>query len=206
MTIIIRATKRFILASPPLARYSVGPMSSSCLCDKCSALCCRYFVLEIDTPETRRAYDDIRWYLVHENVFVFIEKKKWYLGIYSRCKHLQVDNRCGIYETRPKICREYSTDNCDYHGGEYDWDILFSSAEQLEKYGKEKLAEERLKARKKSEKQRIIDKKKKPKPRTRPLPKLRPSLMLGPALAGRGGNGNGKGSARGMSLPVLRGG
>ena len=178
-------------------------MSSSCLCDKCSALCCRYFVLEIDTPETRRAYDDIRWYLIHENVFVFIEKKKWYLGIYSRCKHLQVDNRCGIYETRPKICREYSTDNCDYHGGEYDWDILFSSAEQLERYGKEKLAEARAKARKRDQKRKT--KTVKGKPKTRRLPKLRPSLMLGPALSGRLGNGHGRGDGmRGTSLPVLR--
>lgn len=180
-------------------------MSSSCLCDQCSALCCRYFVLEIDTPETRRAYDDIRWYLIHENVFVFIEKKKWYLGIYSRCKHLQMDNRCGIYETRPKICREYSTDNCDYHGGEYDWDILFSSAEQLERYGKEKLAEARAKARKRI--QKPGGREKKPKPRRSRLPKLKPSLMLGPALSkSRNGNGNGRGAAlRGMSLPVLRG-
>ena len=180
-------------------------MSSSCLCDQCSALCCRYFVLEIDTPETRRAYDDIRWYLIHENVFVFIEKKKWYLGIYSRCKHLQVDNRCGIYETRPKICREYSTDNCDYHGGEYDWDILFSSAEQLQQYGKEKLAEDRAKARKRTQKQGAREKK--PKPRPSRLPKLKPSLMLGSALTGgRNGNGTGRGPAlRGMSLPVLRG-
>jgi len=205
MTTVIRSRKRFILASPPLARYSVGPMSSSCLCDQCSALCCRYFVLEIDTPETRRAYDDIRWYLIHENVFVFIEKKKWYLGIYSRCKHLQADNRCGIYQTRPKICREYSTDNCDYHGGEYDWDILFSSAEQLEQYGKERLAEARAKARKRTQKQGGREKKAKPRPSR--LPKLKPSLMLGPALTGaRNGNGAGRGPAlRGMSLPVLRG-
>ena len=180
-------------------------MSSSCLCDQCSALCCRYFVLEIDTPETRRAYDDIRWYLIHENVFVFIEKKKWYLGIYSRCKHLQTDNRCGIYQTRPKICREYSTDNCDYHGGEYDWDILFSSAEQLEQYGKEKLAEARAKARKRT--QKLGGREKKPKSRPSRLPKLKPSLMLGSALSGaRNGNGTGRGPAlRGMSLPVLRG-
>jgi Fe-S-cluster containining protein len=181
-------------------------MSSSCLCDSCSALCCRYFVLEIDAPETRRAYDDIRWYLIHENVFVFIQKKKWYLGIYARCKHLQADNRCGIYLTRPKICREYSTDNCDYHGGEYDWDVLFSSADQLERYGKEKLAEARAKARKRSQKREASsEKKKKAKPRHK-LPKLRPSLMLGPALAGgRNGNGHGRGNVSGMSLPVLRG-
>jgi uncharacterized protein len=197
-------------------------MSSSCLCDQCSALCCRYFVLEIETPETRRQYDDIRWYLVHQNVFVFIEKKKWYLGVYARCKHLQDDNRCGIYDTRPKICREYSTDNCDYHGGEYDWTVLFSSAEQLAAYAEEQLAQRAARLRK----QRLRDqrdKTRKPQPaiarkpqlilarkpaRRRPLPKLRPGLMLGPALTprpnGNGHNGNGNGHSKGIALPILR--
>ena len=103
-------------------------------------MCCRYFALEIDEPETARQFDDIRWYLMHENVVVFIEKRKWYLGVMTRCKNLQEDNRCGIYETRPRICRGYSTDNCEYHGGDYDYEELFTSAEQLEKYGKMKLA------------------------------------------------------------------
>ena len=188
-------------------------MSSSCLCDQCSALCCRYFVLEIDTPETRRQYDDIRWYLVHQNVFVFIEKKKWYLGVYSRCKHLEADNRCGIYHTRPKICREYSTDNCDYHGGEYDWTVLFSSAEQLEAYAEEQLAEralrrlkERRRQREKARKGEVVVQKKRPKPASRRLPKLRPGLMLGPAVSGNGNghaNGNGRALASLRSLPVL---
>jgi len=194
-------------------------MSSSCLCDQCSALCCRYFVLEIETPETRRQYDDVRWYLVHQNVFVFIEKRKWYLGVYSRCKHLQEDNRCGIYETRPRICREYSTDNCDYHGGEYDWTVLFSSAEQLAAYAEEQLAERALK-RLKERRRKERDKTRKPQlttiarkpapPQRRRLPKLRPGLMLGPALTPRpngnnhGTNGNGNGNGKGLALPVLR--
>ncbi|MDB5320376.1 MAG: Flagellin N-methylase [Phycisphaerales bacterium] len=199
-------------------------MSSSCLCDQCSALCCRYFVLEIDTPQTRRQYDDIRWYLVHQNVFVFIEKRKWYLGVYSRCKHLQADNRCGIYETRPKICREYSTDNCDYHGGEYDWQVLFSSAEQLAAYAEEALAEralKRLKERRRQEREKartpqltLVKKPPRPAATRRRLPKLRPGLMLGPALAvGPNGNGNGHGNGQAhgnarrpaslRSLPVL---
>lgn len=110
------------------------------LCDSCSGLCCRYFALPIDNPTTARCYDNIRWYLCHENVVVFIEEKQWYIGIMSRCKHLQPDNRCGIYETRPKVCREYKTDNCDYHGGEYNFEALFTSAEQLEAYAKQKLA------------------------------------------------------------------
>ena len=117
---------------------------ANCLCDKCAALCCRYFALPIDNPETRRQYDDIRWYLVHENVVVFIEKKQWFVGILNRCKHLQQDNRCGIYETRPAICRNYSTENCDYHGGEYDFERLFTSAEQLWEYANEQLRRKRL--------------------------------------------------------------
>ena len=42
----------------------------------------------------------------------------WYLLVHTTCKHLQADNRCGIYHTRPQICRDYSTDNCEY---EDDW-------------------------------------------------------------------------------------
>jgi Fe-S-cluster containining protein len=197
--------------------------AETCLCDQCSALCCRYFVLEIDKPETKRAYDDIRWYLIHENVFVFIEKRKWYLGIYSRCKHLQADNRCGIYLTRPQICRDYSTDNCDYHGGEYDWEVLFSSADQLERYAKEKLAEAREKQRRLKKREMRAEKEstrsetaqqgaaRKPKAAPRKLPRLRPGTILAPMLGLTGGNSrprvvgttaNGKGL---RSLPVLRG-
>lgn len=125
-------------------------MMAGCLCDQCAALCCRYFALPIDNPQSARQYDDIRWYLCHENVVVFIEKKQWYIGFMSRCKHLQPDNRCGIYETRPRICREYSTDNCDFHGGEYNFEQLFTSAEQLHLYAKEQLAKPKRNRRRKS--------------------------------------------------------
>lgn len=109
------------------------------LCDKCSALCCRYIALPIDNPESVKDYDNIRWYLVHENVVVFIEDKQWYVGFFTRCKHLQPDNRCGIYAIRPRICRQYTTDNCDWHGGEYNYEELFTSAEQLRAYAEKKL-------------------------------------------------------------------
>jgi Fe-S-cluster containining protein len=115
-------------------------VESPCLCSQCSGLCCRYFALPIDNPDTARDFDNIRWYLLHENVTIFVEKKQWYIGIANRCKQLKPDNRCGIYETRPKICQVYSTDNCDFHGGEYDFELLFTSAEQLERYAGEKLA------------------------------------------------------------------
>jgi Fe-S-cluster containining protein len=175
-------------------------------------LCCRYFVLEIDKPESRRQFDDVRWYLVHEGTFVFIEKKKWYLGVYARCKHLMADNRCGIYEKRPQICRDYSTENCDYHGGDYGWEKLFSSAEQLEEYAKEKLA--KMAAKKKREKEREAraataakaPEKRVRRKRRRPL--LQPALLQMAALGvggstPRNGHANGNGNGKGIALPVL---
>lgn len=167
----------------------------SCLCDQCAALCCRYFALPIDTPETRKDYDDIRWYLCHENVAVFIEEKTWYVAVMNKCKHLQKDNRCGIYETRPKICRGYSTDNCDYHGGDYGFEKLFTSAEQLWAY-----AHEQLKAKRQ---------KKKPARKAAGAARRKPRLRIpADALANGGGNGaavhNGRGGSNGIALPILR--
>jgi Fe-S-cluster containining protein len=126
---------------PPARQGRTTPMKSESdnLCEKCSGLCCRYFALPLDNPTTPRDYDNIRWYLMHENVIVYIEKRQWYIGILNRCKNLQDDNRCGIYLTRPKICREYTTDNCDWHGGEYDFEKFFTSADQLMEYAKTKL-------------------------------------------------------------------
>lgn len=182
------------------------------MCDKCAALCCRYFALPIDTPETAKEYDDVRWYLVHENVAVFIEKGTWYVAVMNKCRHLLPDNRCGIYETRPRICRKYSTDNCDYHGGEYDYDHLFTSAEQLSEYAREQLAKAREKKRRK--KLRETEAAKKRKPATRRPPRLRVTALA--AAAGNGAvhangaassNGaartNGKANGKTVSLPLL---
>jgi uncharacterized protein len=185
-----------------------------CLCDQCAALCCRYFALPIDNPKTARQYDDIRWYLCHENVVVFIEEKQWYLGIMSRCKHLQPDNRCGIYERRPKVCREYKTDNCDYHGGEYDFERLFTSAEQLEAYAKETLRHRRDRARRKRERQRVEPRSSgRPtrkgnlrRARRRQREKAPPSIMadvLPPIPRNANGNGDSNGNGK-LSLPILR--
>lgn len=104
------------------------------LCEHCTAACCRYIALPIDTPTTRRDFDDIRWFMLHEGVTAYVEDGDWYLNIVTTCRHLQADNRCGIYETRPRVCREYTTDNCEYHGGDYDFQHHFVSPADLEAY------------------------------------------------------------------------
>jgi len=117
-------------------------------CKPCKALCCRYFALPIDKPETAGDFDDLRWYLMHKGVSIFVEDGDWYIQIDNRCKHLQADYRCAIYENRPRICRQYSTANCEYYGGEYDYEHLFKTEEELEAYARAYLRERRARARK----------------------------------------------------------
>jgi Fe-S-cluster containining protein len=122
-----------------LRREDLKPEES--LCDHCSAKCCRYFALPIEEPTTRQDFDYIRWYLLHEGATVFTEEGSWYLLVYAKCKHLQEDHRCGIYFTRPQICRDYSTVNCEY---EDDWvyDRYFETPEQVEEYAEAVLGPE----------------------------------------------------------------
>ncbi len=106
----------------------------SILCEHCAAACCRYIALPIDKPKSRRDYDDIRWYLMHEGVTVFVEEGDWYVQFQARCTSLGADNLCTIYETRPAICRKYEPGECDYSGGTYGYDHLFIHPRQIDKH------------------------------------------------------------------------
>jgi uncharacterized protein len=117
------------------------------LCDQCVALCCRYFALSLDKPEKKRDFEDMRWYILHEDSIIFVEDGEWYLQVNRKCRHLLPDNRCGIYENRPTICRSYKTDACDWHADAYDYDYVFTEPEQLERFAKEYLANQRKKKR-----------------------------------------------------------
>lgn len=118
------------------------------LCDQCVALCCRYFAFEIDKPTTHRDFEDLRWYIFHGDTIIFVEEGRWYVQINRACKALLPDNRCGVYENRPTICREYTTKNCDWHGDDYEYDQLFTEPDQIQRYAKEFLAEQRKRRRK----------------------------------------------------------
>jgi Fe-S-cluster containining protein len=107
--------------------------AGSCLCDHCTGKCCRYFSLPIKTPVTWDDYDEVRWFLAHGQTLVYIEKGVWYLLVMTRCQYLQADNRCGIYLTRPKICREYTTDDCEYDS-DWGFERVFEAPEQIAEY------------------------------------------------------------------------
>ncbi len=103
------------------------------LCEHCTGKCCGYFALPIEKPQSFRDFNFIRWYMMHGEVSVFVEGETWYLMVHAVCKHLQPDNRCGTYDTRPDICREYTTDQCEFDD-DSTYDMLFEAPEQLWEY------------------------------------------------------------------------
>ncbi len=103
------------------------------LCEHCTAKCCRYFALPIETPTELDDFNNIRWYLLHGRCAVFVEDDSWYLMVYADCKHLLDDNRCGIYEDRPGICRKYTTDECEFEDDAV-YEKFFETPEQVWEY------------------------------------------------------------------------
>lgn len=112
-------------------------MESDNPCEGCS-LCCRYVALEIDKPTTKSDMDQIRWYLIHKNVWVFVDNDNtWNIQFNTPCEKLD-KHLCSIYETRPQICRDYSTENCERYGEGDPFKLLFKTEEDLLKWLKEK--------------------------------------------------------------------
>jgi uncharacterized protein len=109
------------------------------LCSYCTAKCCRYFALPLDEPNEPQDFDFMRWFLLHEAASIFVDGQTWYLLVHTTCKHLQADHRCGIYHTRPQICRDYSTSECEYDEDTV-YDMYFETAEQMAEYVEAKLA------------------------------------------------------------------
>ena len=107
------------------------------VCKKCG-VCCKHVALEIDKPTNKEDYNDILWYLLHEDVSVYIEDGEWHIEFTSKCKALGDDNKCNFYEDRPKICRSYSSCSCVNNGEGEPHDIKFDSADDFLKYMKEK--------------------------------------------------------------------
>ena len=121
-------------------------------CHLCTARCCKYFAFEIDTPTTKRDYDYIRWYLMHEAIVVWVQDQDWYIEIRTVCKHLQPDHTCGIYDSRPKVCRDYGApgEPCEYFTDDLEYDLFFDSDTKFDAWTQTQLAKKQKKRTKKN--------------------------------------------------------
>ncbi len=126
----VKRPRRARTTAPNHTPIMQHPQCAQCL----PAKCCRYFSLEVDTPRSKRDYDDLLWMLAHEHVSVYVEDRAWYLMIHTQCQFLDTDtNLCGIYDTRPHMCREHSVDDCEWHGP-YDFEQHFRSYDALKRW------------------------------------------------------------------------
>lgn len=106
-------------------------------CKGCNGQCCKYVVVEIDTPKTLEDFEDIKWYVCHKNVNVYVEEDgSWNVEFITDCQFLDKNHLCTIYERRPKICREYSQNECHFYNPG-DEPFIFRVIEDVEIYIKE---------------------------------------------------------------------
>ncbi len=109
-------------------------------CASCKgATCCTYITQQIDTPRTQQDFSNLLWQVSHQGVHAFRDEGIWYLLFEGRCTHLQADGRCGIYETRPQVCRDHSNDYCELDAPrEEGFDLHFKGYDELLEYCKKK--------------------------------------------------------------------
>ena len=82
------------------------------LCGRCTK-CCEYVNIPLGKPSTEEEFDNILWYLIHKNVYVWVGKNnRWFVRFNTPCKPLK-KGRCREYSTRPMLCREYSQKLCE---------------------------------------------------------------------------------------------
>lgn len=107
--------------------------------NKCSfcteSKCCTYVTQEIDAPRSMRDFDHLLWQVAHLNLQIYKDDDGWFLLINNACRHLQADGGCGVYETRPIVCREHDNDYCEYDApAEEGFELFFEDYDALEKY------------------------------------------------------------------------
>jgi Fe-S-cluster containining protein len=114
--------------SQRLPLYSEAPARTGPpTCTACG-LCCTYVAIETDAPNTAKRATQLLWYVYHEGVSLYVNEDEWMVQFETTCKHLQADYRCGVYATRPHICREFSEQNCEINTGD-DGHTFYTAAE-----------------------------------------------------------------------------
>lgn len=84
-------------------------------CSRCSeTICCTYITESLDTPRSKSDFQHLLWQVSHAGVEIYKDDSGWYLLINGRCEHIQSNGSCGIYDSRPAICRDYDNDWCEF--------------------------------------------------------------------------------------------
>jgi len=92
-------------------------------------------MVEIDKPETKEEWDEIRWKVSHKNVNVVLDNDDdWCVEFLTDCEHLGEGGQCDIYDRRPQICREHEPETCVINGEGNYYQIILKTIEDVEEY------------------------------------------------------------------------
>ena len=101
--------------------------------------CCTYITEKLETPRSMHDFDHMLWQLSHRDVQAYKDEDGWFLLVNNPCTHLLSDGRCGIYDDRPRICREYTNDFCEFdEPADVNFELFFDSYTTLLKYIKKR--------------------------------------------------------------------
>ena len=117
----------------PIVEEKITPENKCSFCT--NSQCCTYFTQQIDTPRKKSDFEHLLWQISHRNTQIYKDEDGWFLLVNNPCTHLQPDGRCGIYEHRPQVCRDYSNDYCEFDSSaEEGFELFFDGYESLLKY------------------------------------------------------------------------
>lgn len=108
-------------------------------CEECDGECCRYITVSINEPKDFEDWDEIKWFLLHENVIVYLDyDDDWVVEFRTKCRYLDdKTGKCINYDERLAICREHDPKDCDKNSGDFA-KVLFRTMADVDNYLKEK--------------------------------------------------------------------
>lgn len=115
-------------------------MTPETKCSYCTnSKCCTYITQQVDTPRSKQDFDHLLWQLSHRDVQLYKDEDGWFLLVNNPCTHLRKGGLCGIYETRPQVCRDYTNDFCEFdESAEEGFELFFDGYDALLKYCKKR--------------------------------------------------------------------
>lgn len=107
-------------------------------CFECNQECCKSVIIEMDKPETREDWEDIKWQVAHKNVQVILDNEDaWCIEFLTECDEMDENGRCKIYDKRPDMCRNHSSQRCAVNGEGSYYEVILKSIKDVEDYLKE---------------------------------------------------------------------
>ena len=116
------------------------PIDPTSKCSRClQSTCCTYTTEAIGTPRSKTDFDHLLWQVSHAGVEIYKESSGWYMLVHGRCEHLREGGLCAIYEERPRVCRDYDNDWCEFdEPAAKHFALHFTNYEQLLSYCKKR--------------------------------------------------------------------